>query len=559
MATQSSTSEPSSYQGAEKGDAANFYSAGEPERELYLQRARRLARVTVPCLFREKGANASTNDVIPWTSMGSYGVNSLSAKETLAFFPSGLSFIKLKQSKKSLKGLAAMDPQTRGELKAAIDEGLSQVEREFTECVEEDGDRVVLFDAKRHMIVGGNHCIKIDDDSRLQSIPLERYVVYRDKVGRLLDWCVLDEVSWAALDEDVRQLCVDAGYVVDEKTSQWHQQSVKVYTRGSWTNGKWKVYQECWGQRVPGTDWTYNEDSLPYLFLREIALEKEHYGRSYCEDYEGDLTTLDAFWQIITEGAGALAILKWLVKPGGVTNKRDFADLPNGGVMTGNVEDVSAARADKGGDMKFAVDTAEKIEQRLEKVFLLFSSIQRNGERVTAEEISTMRQDIETTTGGVYANASVDLQAPYAKLKFASLQRQGRITTLPKGAVNLTILTGEAGIGRQAANDDLDAFMLESSKALLQNPAAQYVDVRTYLQRKAANRQIDTDGFLKTQDQVDADTQQQQQAAMAQNVAPEVVKQGGQMIQNAQTGQAPTAGPQDALPPAAPAAAPQAA
>lgn len=516
-----------------KGNIASRYQAMTADRAAYLQRARRMSALTVPSLFRENGANGSSDLTIPWQSLGAYGVNSLAAKRILAMFPPGTSFVKLDPTRETLRAMLELTPTQRGQLKAEIDKGLAVVEKELMDCMEEDGDRWRLFDATRHMMVGGNHALKLGKDSVLQSIHLEHYVTRRDKSGNLLEAIVEDILSWDSLSADVQEFCKKQGHQIDDK--KVIQEDIHLYTHIRLRGGKFQVKQEVCGGIVPGTEATYSPEALPYLFLREVVLRGEHYGRSFVEDYEADLQTLDAHWQVLTEGGAGIAQVKWLVKPGGVTNKKQFAELPNGGVMTGNIDDVAAARSEKTGDLAFMAGQADKIERRLEQVFLLYSSVQRNGERVTREEIITMRQDLDSSLGGIYANQETTFQQPYARLKYISVTRQGRVTPLPQGSVKMRVLTGAAGLGRQKAALDETEFLLDAAAIFGPEVLIPYVSIGTYLNRSAANRSIDTEGLIFPEEEVEAKQQQAQMQAMAQQVAPEVVKQSGEMMQNAQT------------------------
>lgn len=524
------------------GPAQRRYGSGTVEREPVLARARRISALTIPSLFRESGANDSTSTVLPWSSFGAYCVNNFSAKNILAMYPPGTPFIKLKASKEVLAGLQELEPTQRGDLKAEMDKGLSKVEMEFIEGVEEDGDRWRLFDAMRHMAVGGNHCLKVSQDAILQSISLENYVTWRNKRGDLLEFVIEDGLTWETLDEDLQEHARQHGYEVEyeeggNKEPKAVQKPIKVYTHGFLKKGQWTVYQELCGATVDGTKGTFTPDAMPYLFLRMIALEGENYGRSYCEDYEADLQTLDGFWQILTEGAAAAALLKWLIKAGGTVNKKAFDNAQNGQSLTGEEGDVYAVRADKGGDSQAGLNLMDRVENRLAKVFLLYSSVQRQGERVTREEIITIRQDLEAALGGVYSNQVTTFQAPYARLKLQALQRQKRVTKLPKGSTTVTILTGDAALGRMQAGQTLDEF-LGSAKALLGDASvAEYISVSNYLSRAGANKAIDTDGLVRSQEEVDANRQAMQQQALSHEVAPEVVKQAGGMIQNEQSAQ----------------------
>lgn len=514
------------------GVAAQRYTAMVPDREPFLNRARRLAALTIASLFREEGSNGSTDTALPWQSIGSAGVNNLAAKLTLGWFPPGTPFFKLKPDRKTIQGLNAMARDARGDLLAAINRGLSKVEMEFVDAMDEDGDRAILFDTVRRLIVGGNHGLKFLPDDTLQGVPLDNYVTLRDKQGSLLEWVILDEVSYETADEDVQAIVRDDGYT--EKPAGSKQQCIKVYTRGIWKRGTWRVSQEVCGKIVTGSERSYQWDALPFLFLRFISLAGEDYGRSYCEDLEADLTSVDAFWQILLEGGANIAKLIWAVKPGGVTNKRILEQAANGAIITGDVDDVGAIRSDKTADLTIAFQTADKVEARLEYAFLMNKAVQRSGERVTKEEIVTVRAQLEVVLAGVYANGSPALQVPYAKLKMAGYQRHDRVTPLPKDTVKMTILTGEAALGRMLTSQDEDDFLGGASQVLGPEVVAPYIRVGNYLERRAANRAIDSDGLIRTQDEVDAEQAQTQNQALMQQVAPEVVKQGGEMLQNQQ-------------------------
>jgi hypothetical protein len=297
---------------------------------------------------------------------------------------------------------------------------------------------------------------------------------------------------------------------------------------------QYRLYQEVYGHRVEGSEYTWDKDALPYIFAPLQLLKKESYGRSYAEAYEGDLQTLDGYWQIVTEGAAANAQTKTLVKPGGVTNKKLLSEAPNGAYLTGDVEDVGIVRAEKGGDISLAVQIIERLESRLGKIFLLYSSVQRQGERVTAEEIATLRRDLEAGMGGVYSNQVIALQTPYARAKMNVLQRDGRVTKLPKGTTKMTILTGDAGLGRQQLAQTTDEFIATACQVLGVEMVAPYVSIGNYLERSAANRSVDPDGLIKSEDVVQGEQQQKALQATAMNVAPEAVRQVGQITQNSQ-------------------------
>lgn len=519
------------------GPAAQAFANRYVDREPYLRRARRISKLTVSYLFRDVGENSTTDETTAWQSLGAQGANNVGAKLLDTLVPAGIPFIELMPTKEAVASLNSLPPPQRQLALDAIDKGLSKVETEFSDCVEEDGDRNVIFEFLLKEVVGGNHGLKLMGDGRLKGFSLEQYVLMRDVAGNLIEFCIQEGMVYETLPDDIKALCKDASGDATEhqaNSANASQSTIAVYTHGMLKGGRWIIYQEVRGKEVPGSRHTRTPEALEYFFPAMILLTGENYGRSYLEAYEGDLQTVDGYYQFMTEAGAALAQLKWLVKPGSMINKKLFAQAQNGAVITGDPEDIAAVRADKGGDMKVSMDVLNMIVSRLERIFIMNSAIQRNGERVTAEEIRFMAQELDTTLGGLYSTLVTTFQRPYAALKLATLMRLGRVTKLPKNAVKVTILTGDAGLGRQKKGQALNEWAQTASAVLTPVVFAKYIKPGTYLTRSGANAQIETDGLTNTDEEVAAQQQQEQQAAMMQQAAGPAVTQIGQMAQNSQ-------------------------
>ncbi len=515
--------------------AAGRYRQLATEREPFLRRARRLASLTLTSLFREVGSGGYTDHAVPWNSFGAYAANNLSNKIILSLFPAGVPWMRLRQSRQSLADLASLPPEQAGVLRAEIASALSIVERDFTEEVEVDGDRFRLFSAVKHLLVGGNHCLKFLESGRVAGIPLDRYVTLRAPDGTLTEFVVATTMDFERLPEDVQEIAEDfnkRGRKPDQPADL-----VTVYTHGYYDNGQWVVYDEVEGKQVPDSRATYTDEFLPFMFLRWVGLEGEHYGRSYCEDYEADLQTVDGMTQVVSEGSAAAALFIRLVSPNGVTNKRALEQAQNGAIITGEEKDVATLRAEKGTDFNGALMVEERALARLSRAFLLNSAVQRSGERVTAEEIRFLARELEDQLGGAYSNQVVEFQQPYASRKWASLQRLKRITRIPNGAVNLVITTGAAALGRQAEIQLLDAFLLGGAQ-IIQSIGPNIIDENVYMKRRAAALGVDIEGLVLTPEQRAAREEEMMQAQLNQTVAPEVVKQSGELIRQNQQQQA---------------------
>lgn len=505
----------------------------------------------MPCLFREIGANQTTDERTPWQSLTAEGVNNLSNRILLALFPSGVPFIDIKETKKELMKYTALSPPDRGKLKALIIQALAKVKQEFADGVSEDADRAIHYDTCRHLLVGGNHCEYTDPKTgKMTSYPLEEFMTWRDRTGNLFEWIIQTPLAYQTLPEDVKKLVNQGGYGPndadkpgDGKVSdpdQWAAirnpiwSPINVYTHGELVGDTWLVHDEAWGEIVPGSQQKYPKDELPWNFIRFIALKGEPYGRSYCEDYEGDIQTYDAVNQVITEGGAVMAKLIYLVKPGSSVNKKAFSEAANGAVLTGDVEEIGTVKADKQADLTIVANQIDRIEKRLERIFIMNQAATRDAERVTAEEVKFMIKQLEGTLGGVYSNLVVGWQRPYAVQKIKALQKRGDMTALPKGTTKVTILTGDAAFARADQGDDLMEFVKDAVEILTPPVAEKYIKIGNLLSRVASARVIDTDGLLMSDDEVQQQEQQEQMQALKEKAAPAAVTALGGMAQNSQ-------------------------
>jgi hypothetical protein len=179
-------------------------------------------------------------------------------------------------------------------------------------------------------------------------------------------------------------------------------------------------------------------------------------------------------------------------------------------------------------DFRVALETANRIEERLAFAFLLNSAVQRNGERVTAEEIRYMANELESALGGIYSILSQEMQLPMVNRIMFSMERKKKMPVLPKGTVKPVIVTGIEALGRGNDMSKLQAFF--ESAAMVANLPPE-IDKSDALKRLGTSLGIDMKGLVKTPEQIAEEQAQAQQMAMMQQALPNMVNQGGQMLQ----------------------------
>ncbi len=186
----------------------------------------------------------------------------------------------------------------------------------------------------------------------------------------------------------------------------------------------------------------------------------------------------------------------------------------------------------KQADLTVALNTIARIEQRLSFAFLLNSAIQAGTsgrDRVTAEEIKMVAQELESGLGGIYSILSVELQLPLVNRKMALMERQGRLPKLPKDVVKPQITTGLDALGRGNDKAKLIEFLQTIAGTLGPEVMAKYVNSRELITRLAASDGLDTYKLIKSDEDLMAEEQQQammmQQQMAAQDPNNDPAKQ----------------------------------
>ena len=248
------------------------------------------------------------------------------------------------------------------------------------------------------------------------------------------------------------------------------------------------------------------------------------------EEIIGDLKSLEALTRAIVEGSAASAKLLFMVRPNGTTKIRNIADSANGAIISGDANDVTTLQANKFNDFRVAQETMQVITERLSFSFLLNSSVQRQAERVTAEEVRYMAQELETALGGIYSVLSQEFQLPLVNLLLAKMQKEGKMPKFPKDTLKPQIVTGLEALGRGQDLNKLSAF-LQYLQPLGQEVIQQNLNIDDYIDRLGASLGIDTQGLIKSPEQkaeeqaaAEAQMQQQQMMQMAEKAVPNAVQ-----------------------------------
>lgn len=507
---------------AQTGAAQSRYAALQPDREHFARRADRAAKLTLPTLYqKDKSPTADNNIKDPVQSLGTRGVNTLASKMTLSLLPVNTPFFKLNVDALKLKR------EGEGEKETEVKKGLGVIERGMVRKIEDTGDVTATFEVIKHLIVTGN-CLMYIGEKGSRLYDLNKYVVHRDPQGAEREIIVCEIMAPSSLSEEGQKI-ISENPLDTSKTSP--EKTVDVYTHITFTeNDRVQWHQEVHGHRIPGTESDVPRKGNPWLALRFIRVDGENYGRGYVEMYHGDLESLEVLTKAVRDAAVSASKVVWLVRPNGSTKARTIATADNNSVKSGDANDVTALRLDKGADLRVAENMIATLESRLAYAFMINSEVLRDAERVTAEEVRFVAQELDDSLGGIYSILSRDFQLPYVKRRLHLMRKAGEIPELPD-IVSPVIVTGFAALGRGHDRDKLMRFVETVVAMVGQAQLSTYVNIDELANRLALADGIETEGLLVSADDRKVAQSEAQETAMAQQLAPEAIKQLGGMAQ----------------------------
>lgn len=491
--------------------AKAVYDRLETDRKPYVTRAENCATYTIPALFPKDTDNGSTDYDTPYQSVGARGVNNLASKLGLALFPPNSPFFRLSVRDDVMQYLEATP-----DVKQQIEQKLVQQEQVIQKYIESNQIRVTLHEALKQLVVAGNCLIFLPPkEGGVKLYRLNDYVIQRDAMGNVIQMVTVDRLSVATIPQEV----LNAAGLQDKEPDE----EVSIYTHVFFSaiDQRYYSYQEVDEKQIPGYEGNFPVNACPWIPLRLVKMDGESYGRSYVEEYLGDLKTLEGLQKAIAEASAIAATVINLVNPNGITKVRNLVNAKNGGFVPGRPDDIAPLQLEKSQDLQIAKSTCDALEQRLSYAFMLNSAVQRQAERVTAEEIRYVAGELEDTLGGIYSILTQELQLPLVNRLIIQLQSIGMLSDMPENIVQPAVTTGVEALGRGHDYNKLTTFMSTISAV---PEAAAVVNWGNFTRAVGSACNIDTTGIILTPEEIQQRQQQDLMSNMATAATPNLTK-----------------------------------
>ena len=504
--------------------AKERYDKLQGDRTAFLTVARRCADLTLPYLVRDDQEYTKSMETLitPWQSVGAKGVVTLASKLMLALIPPQTSFFKLQVDESELAKMGEMSPEIKGEL----DLSFAKIERTVMDAIAASHDRVTVHQALKHLVVSGNALLFMGKEG-LKLYPLNRYVVDRDGNGNVIEIVTRERINRQLVEKYLPAENAPNAVADDYDNSRGE---VDIYTHVKRENNRFIWHQEVEDVVIEKSFSKAPLDSNPWIALRFNTVDGEVYGRGRCEEFIGDLKSLEGLSQALVEGSAAAAKVIFTVSPSATTKPQSLADAGNGAIIQGRPDDIGVVQVGKTADFSTAYQMAMGLEKRLSDAFLIMSV--RNSERTTAEEVRMTQMELDQQLGGIYSLLTVEFLIPYLNRKLSEAQKNGQIPKLPKDLVKPAIVAGINALGRGQDREALVTFITTISQTMGPEATQTFINPEEYIKRLAASQGIDVLNLVKSMQEMQAEQQQQ----MQQEQQLEMTKQAGQFAQVEQQG-----------------------
>lgn len=486
-------------------------------------RFKRCAKVTLPLLYTpDTGTSpgASTKSVrTPRNDTGPRVVNILAQEIATALFPPNTPNFRLSPDATTIRQLADQVGLKPEDIEAA----LAEVVKAVTTDIETSGVRTSLTQAAKHALVCGNFCMYVPDEGPPKMYPLTRYVANRDGLSTVTEIVTIDWVSPVMLNDAVKAAVgLDKGSTQQDDSDK----EIALYTRivRDEEAGKWNVQQEINSNPVPDTDATYDINACPWIPVRASIEDGEDYASSMVFDHIGGFESVEALRTAILKGAAAAAKMLWFLKQNSSMRVKDIAKAASGDILRGNAADLEARSTEKLNDLQFARQEADYISTKLALTFGDHTAVQRQAERVTAEEIAYMAEQLDKSLGGLYALLSESFILPLVRRKISQLTKNGTLPELPPDLLKPRITVGTDALARHQDTQRIVQWAMAAQKSVGPEAFAAEVNASALIKQIGIASDVDVRSLMLTDEEKKQAQTQQAMMQGAMKAAPEIAK-----------------------------------
>lgn len=488
------------------------FEAYDNKRQGIMYRLERYSSWTVPKLFPRKNRDQDTEPLTHgFQSLGAQAVNHLANKLMMSLFAPSRPFFRLE-----LKRKAKQAAQEQGADLQAMQAMLAKAEQDASLELDKRSIRSRLYDLLKMLIVLGNALMVLEKDT-IRVLNMRHYVVKRTRTGEVYELILREKVHKTQLEPAaLAAIVAHPDFKPDDDGMVWEYKWVKLdHKTGKYNEDVWIC--NC---KLPANfSSTYTADKLPYRAVSWDLAAGDDYGSGLVEDYEADFQSLSMLSEAAVQGAILASEFRWLVNPAGQTSVEDFMASPNGAAIPGMKGDIELINAGVDGVLQTNQAIQSTYINRIGAGFLLQTAVTRQAERVTAQEIRMVAEELEGGLGGGYSRIAADVQVPVA---FWVMNLTGR--DIRGKDLEPVIITGLAALSRTGDRDRLLEFGSNLANVLALPPQIlERLKLSAWIADLAAAGGLDPNVYVLTEAEYGQMMQQRaQQQLVMQNASQQI-------------------------------------
>lgn len=482
--------------------ASGRWAALDAKRTGLITRCERYAELTLPHVCPKDGYDEGSQEASgDYQSVGAQAVNNLVNKMMLAMFAPSRPFMRFElnpiQKTIILEALGVDEAEFREESSVA--------EKDAIKLLDSLAIRPKLFDLFQHLIITGN-CVRYMDGDVTRILGIKDYVVRRNNKGEMVELILKEKTTVSDLPEKVQAFAGRSQPEDEVSYYRWWRKRGNVYLETQYINDTLIADSKYTGKYLP--------KDMPVQAHTWNLPDKRNYAVGHVEHFSGDLEAMSMLSEAELNGAILASEFRWLVNPGGQTNVADFKTTANGDALPGVDGDLALVTAGPAAQaVQIVAGINERYIRRIGAGFLLTAGVQRDAERVTAEEIRLLANELETGLGGIYSRLAVDLQLPLA---YWLMNKTGG-GIFKDSDFEPVIVTGLDALSRNGDLENTQLFIQDVVQITSMPPEVlAYLKVDAIFSDLAAGRGLRSSQYVRTEGEVQQAQQQAMQNAQAQ-------------------------------------------
>jgi len=488
----------------------------DAQRTSHLDKARRIAAITIPRLLPPEGWASDQSLPKPFSSTTARAVSSLASKILQVLVPTN-------DQPYFRFGLS-----DGGDVPVEIRILLDNLERQVYNKINLTNFREVAFEILEQVIVLGDVLIHQTDDFNFFVSRLDEFVVVRNQEGEML------EVVYLQYEPDPEEP-VNQSYMSAYGDDYHKQGFLTFYVRvhKDLETDKWIYSKQC-SKGIEHESGEYDVPPLAVVPWKHVS--GEHWSRSHCEDLIGDIDALEEYTMMLQQGIAASIWFLLGLKPSSISDiddirGRDVGDIV--GLMPDDLFAVSPGR-ELSPQVNTAFNGVQEMRREIGQGFLMHTSSMPTGDRVTATAIRMVGSELDSVAGGAFSKISKVLIEFAVKRTLAIMLKKNEIDEALRqelfgsnASIQIEVLTGLAALNRDAELTKL--LQLGDMVRNLPEGATQMFNWNEYARAVITALGHDPNKFVRDPKEVAAERQQMQAEQMvnqvAMNAAPDLLNQ----------------------------------